>query len=191
MVVTLVEMKAVLARLRRVQVLQPVPVDATDRGFRHLEEGVDLACFVIAPGGVSALRDPDLRLQAVVVENGASLVDESYPSRPSCPRGIPRSRKSMEADHVHLMQNAALRHSGEPVRVEGAHAAKDGAPSATTDPMAGHDHHIREDSPVRVEPPVPIVEVVRLVPELDMREMTAIAGEHHVEEIGICLGITG
>jgi len=55
------------------------------------------------------------------------------------------------------------------------------------DPVRGTSHHLAEQKPIGIAAPIPIEQVVRFVPELDVAEMVAVARQYVINEIGVVL----
>ena len=80
----------------------------------------------------------------------------------------------METDSGDGAEYTALAHQSEPMRIKGRGATQDSLPAAVLNPMRGAPHHFAELQPILVISPVPIEQIVGLVPQLDMMEMVAI-----------------
>ena len=177
-----VDVEAVAGRFPLVEVLGRVPVDARHGRLEGVEEHLQLSELVVAPGREADLGHPDLRLRGVVVENPADALDRPLPALPD---GVPAAGERVQADRVDDLEDAVLAHDPEPVRVGRAHAAEHGLPAALAHPVGGLADHAGEELPAGVERPVPVVQVVRLVPELDVLEVLAVPGQQDVEEVRV------
>ncbi|ODN68484.1 hypothetical protein A6302_04213 [Methylobrevis pamukkalensis] len=181
----LVEMVAFLHGHVGRDILPAVPVDAIDRHRQDVGEALDLADLVVPPGGMAGLGDPEPDLRRMAGEDFAGAGDLPLPADPAARFAFPGSRKAVEADDVHDAEHAALTHEIQPLGVEGTRPAEHGAKAALAGPVSGGADHLAEGVPADIVAPVPVEQVVRLVPELDIGEMGAVAGQDHVDEVGI------
>ncbi|MCW0416429.1 hypothetical protein NB689_002183 [Xanthomonas sacchari] len=138
------------------------------------------------PGRIPGLAEPDLRLQTVRGQHRADVAEHLRP-RPAAE--IPGAGKAVHADRVDVRQRPTLRHQRQPVRIGRAHAAEQGLLAQLVRPVRGLADHLGEALPVVVQVPVPVVEVVRLVPQFDPLEAGAEATHHLVDEIGEGLAV--
>src|SRR6476661_8747524 len=97
----------------------------------------------------------------------------------------------MKSDSRDDTQHTAFPHQVEPMAVQEACAAENGFPAAVPCPIGSAADHLAEKLKVRIFAPVPVRQVVRFVPELDMAEIFAVAGQHMIDEIRIELEILG
>ena len=144
----------------------------------------------MAPGREAGFGDPDLRRVALRPDR---LAGGGNGRRPIPPGGfrVPGAGEAVNADGVDVGHHPALAHQVQPVRIGRAGAAQHRLLAQPAHPVGGGADHRREHVPLEVELPVPVVEVVRLVPQLDPLEGAAVAADDEVEEVGVGLGIAG
>jgi hypothetical protein len=181
-VMTRVDVEAVAGAPVRREILGGVPVDPLDRGLQHVDERARLPDLVVPPGREAGLGDPDRAVEPAPVEHG---LDGRDLVGPAAPDARPAAGERVHADDVEEAEDLALGDEVEPVRVGRRHAPEHRPLAALAGPVGRVDHHLRELLPRRVEPPVPVVQVVRLVPELDRVEEVAVGGDERVEEVGV------
>ena len=109
------------------------------------------------------------------------------PAAPASRIAVPGPRKAVKAHRRKQFEKTPLAHEVEPSWIERAGAAQDRLPAPVTHPVSGTGNHLAEQEVVGIGAPVPVEQIVGLVPELDFGEMLAIAGEHMIDEIGIIL----
>lgn len=186
-IVARVEPKPLLRRDVGGQIAPSVPVHPVRQGAHGAGEAARLLHLVPAPRGIAGFGDPDLSLRVPAVEDRAHLAEMHVPAAPGRLLAVPCARKAMKTDRVHQGEQAAFAHQVHPVGIEGRGAAQHRLPAAFAHPMGGAAHHFAEQAEVAVLAPVPIQQVVGLVPQLDMGEVPAMPGQHHVDEIGVVL----
>lgn len=185
-VLALVQVIAVHRGERGIEVVHAVPVDPLRRGPQEVEEHLGLLELVVLPGGETRLRDPDLAGAVPLVED---LPHHGYVALPPLPGVVEDIRKTVDPHHVYVIHHPQLEHPAEPVPVDGTHPSEDRLLAALFGPVGRPPDHLAEGGPVRVQGPVPLAQVVRLVPELDVLEVLAERGDEEVDEIGVILGM--
>jgi hypothetical protein len=180
-VVTRVDMEAVAGRSPLVEILGRIPVEPVCGSVEGIEEAAQLPDLVAVPGRVSDLGDPRLDAGRVAIEDLARAGDGVVPTLPA---HRPAAGKRVQSHRVDDAEDPAITHQREPVRIDRAHTAEHDLLAALLRPMAGGADHLTEAIPRGIEHPVPVVEVIRLVPELDPREAVAVRRDELVDEVG-------
>jgi hypothetical protein len=181
-VVARVDVEAVARAPRRIEILGGVPVDAPGRSGERVHERAQLRELVVPPGGEAGFGDPDVAVGAGLIERPVHGVELRLPSFPD---RRPAAGETVDADDVDPAQPAERRDVAQPVHIRRRHAAEHRDLAAALHPVRGIAHHLGEGRPLRVQPPIPVVEVVRLVPELDLLEATAVLRDENVEKVRV------
>src|SRR5919204_1064275 len=108
MVFPLITVESVLVgKLRRVQVVRAVPVNAFRRRTHDIDKRGDLAALVMPPGGVTGLGDPDFSFGAVLQKNSAHARDLRVPAIPPEFKG---SGVTVNPDRIDVLHYTAFAH---------------------------------------------------------------------------------
>src|SRR5690625_310684 len=181
MVMAFILSKTFLMSPIRFQIASRIPINPLDRRLHSLSEMDQLIEFVVAPGRVTGFGDPDFAGEIVTIENG---LDAAYFFAPIGPIEFPRAGKTVDAEDVDLIENAPPRHQVHPVWIGWAETTENRFLSAVFGPMGGHPDHFAKNLPLRIEPPIPIDQPVRLVPEFDLIEEMSVTADGDIEKIG-------
>src|SRR5437868_4485759 len=176
-----------ILRMCHLHIPSAAPIDTLGRRPHGIKTHDNLFSFIVSPGRVAGLRNPDFGLAAVLQQNVAHPRDLCVPS---VPPEFERSREAVNTDGVDMVHDAAFAHEPNPLRVHRAARAEHGFLPALPRPMSGATYHLTENPPVWIERHVPFRGMTRLVPELDPFKMLAKAGNENVQEIGVLFRIT-
>src|SRR3954470_7144560 len=122
--------------------MRAVPVDALGRRADDVEQCSDLTAFVMSPGRVTGLGDPDFRFGAVLQKNFADASDLGVPSIP------PKFKSPWEpvnADCVDVLHHAALAHQSNPLRIHGSARPEHGLFAALLRPVRRAADHLAKN----------------------------------------------
>src|SRR5947208_1188561 len=107
MIVAFVHATAVRSGLGQLEVVRPIPVNPLGRCTHDVEKRCDLFAIVMPPRRVAGLRDPDLRVRAVLEQDVAHAGNLRVPS---IPPEIKRARETVNSNSIDVAQYPTLTH---------------------------------------------------------------------------------
>src|SRR5690349_42626 len=162
MVMPLIHMEAILGRQIRVQIARCIPIQAGHRSVQRVNKGPELLMLVVLPGGKTGFGDPDFCVLSGFSQQPFYFDDLIAPAPPV---ELPRARKAVQPDNIDRVHHSSIAHQSEPVQVRRTHSRQDRLLPQSAGCACGRPCHFAVDAPFRIESPVPIIKIVRLIPE--------------------------
>ena len=176
MMLALVTVEFVFIRkLRRIEIVRAVPVNALGRRMHRVDESCNLASLVMSPRRVAGLGDPYLGFRAMLQKHLAYPRDLRVPT---VPPKFERAGETVNADCIDVLHHATLAHQTDPLRIHRSARAEHGLFELDEIP------HPRLGPQVRILPQMRKRPHARLVADQRFGDHAMIEDRHAIADLG-------
>src|SRR5215212_9042490 len=96
----------------------------------------------------------------------------------------------MNSDGVDIGHDTGVEYQPKPIRIEWSHSSQERLLAAVPCPVGCTPNHLTENLPPGIQCPIPVTEVIRLVPEFDPLEVLSVSRDDHIQEVGVRLRVS-
>src|SRR5690554_1340751 len=179
-------MKAVYCGIMFTKVVQRIPVNAFHRSLKYIQKFLELLAFVVLPGRVTYLCNPQFRWFFAALQNFCRSFNFLIPAPPVRVKDI---GKAMYAYSIYHLQNAAITHVLHPVWIYRTHSSEQDFFAPLVRIFGGVRNHGHENVPALVECKIIFAHVVGFVPQFYILQIFIISVYHLTDEIAEHIGI--